>query len=91
IGDKVKVLRKSTYEEYDLWHDLWMPEMNKSIGNEYTIIKCIPNEITWGAEYCKYRLDDSTHLNFPEFVLQGTDIPIGQQLEFPFMSAMDGI
>ena len=44
VGDKVRVLRVPTEEEYDLWKDSWLLEMDSAIGNEYTISHCITRE-----------------------------------------------
>jgi hypothetical protein len=84
VDDKVKVLRASTDDEYDLWLDSWVDEMDFAIGNVYTIIRYITYGLAEGALYGKYILDDGTHCNFPEFVLQ-SEIQVGEQLEFDFM------
>lgn len=78
VGDKVKVLRASTFDEdCTLWGDVWFPfGMDKFIGQEY-IIKTV-TRIEY--KYPSYRLEN---YNFPEFVLQ--DTTIGKQLLFPFM------
>ena len=79
VGDKVKVMRASTDEEYDLWKDSWMLSMNCAIGKIMTIKYVNPN----GNLYPKYSFEE-IGLNFPEFVLQN-DMRVGQQLVFNFM------
>lgn len=82
VGDKVKVLRKSTDKEHDLWKDSWVLEMNDAVGNEYNIIEVMPQE---RLSCPKYRLDlGGIKKNFPEFVLQNV-INVGEQLLFDFM------
>ena len=81
IGDKVKVLRKSTDEEHDLWKDSWTPRMSEYIGKVLTVI-AVGNTGDCYKAY-KYYLSD-VGLNFPEFVLQN-EIQVGQQLLFDFM------
>lgn len=84
VGDKVKVLRKSTYEEYDLWVDSWELCMDRVIGKICTITYCNPNRY-WDSDkiYPKYKLDECG-FHFPEFVLEN-EIQVGQQLLFSFM------
>ena len=85
VGDKVKVMRASTDEEYDLWRDVWMPEMGDVIGEICIIGYCNPNG-HWDSNdlYPKYTLD-KCGLNFPEFVLQKVN-EVGKQLLFDFMT-----
>lgn len=78
VGDKVRVLRASTDEEYDLWRDSWMQRMSYVIGKVMTIVYVDPN----GNLCPKYRFKD-TGLNFPEFVLEH-EIKVSQQLLFSF-------
>ena len=75
IGDKVKILRKSTDDEHDLWGDSWVGEMDKGIGTVATIEYVDCNN---RFPYPKYQLN-FTYLNFPEFVLQKVVVK-GQQL-----------
>ena len=78
VGDKVKVLRASTFEEHHLWGDTWYPPgMDRYIGGKY-IINGITRE---DNEFPSYRFKS---YNFPEFVLQ-SEIQVGQQLLFSFM------
>jgi hypothetical protein len=80
VGDKVRVLRASTEEEYDLWRDSWQPSMNRVVGKVMTIIRVYPNNCSPYPKYCL----EGTGMNFPEFVLE-KEIRIGQQLMFDFM------
>ena len=81
VGDKVRVMRASTDEEYDLWKDTWAGDMSEYIGKVLTVIEVLNTEDYYKAY--KYYLSD-INLNFPEFVLQN-EIRIGQQLLFNFM------
>ena len=84
VGDRVRVMRASTDEEHDLWHDCWMPEMDDVIGKVMIITYVTHDTDMWGDSlYPKYNLLE-TGLNFPEFVLQN-EIRVGQQLLFNFM------
>ena len=83
VGDKVKVLRAPTDEEYDLWRDSWVGDMNGAIGNEYTISHYITREKNFNEYIYKYYLDGRGFC-FPEFVLQKVN-EVGKQLLFSFM------
>ena len=72
VGDKVKVLRASTYKESLLWRDGWVDNMNKMIGKEYVVEYVHTNRDVFPM----YRLGK---YNLPEFVLQNA-CPIGKQL-----------
>ncbi len=82
IGDKVKVLRASTLEEYNLWRDIWESEMNEVIGRVAVI-----ESVSFSCDDCDYHkyMLSITHYYFPEFVLQN-EIQVGQQLLFDFMT-----
>jgi hypothetical protein len=80
VGDKVRILRASTDEEYDLWGDAWCDSwMGENIG-KVLIVNDLQN---WDNcyEYCKYRLNGYW---YPEFVLEN-EIRVGEQLLFSFM------
>ncbi len=81
-GDKVKVLRASTENEYELWGDSWVYKMNQSIGKVFIIrLYCGPHTI---YNFAKYKLEDNSYCWFPEFVLEKESVA-GQQLVFDFM------
>lgn len=89
VGDKVRVLRASTQEEYGMWKDSWMPSMNRVVGKVMTINYVYLNDYPQNHTlYPKYRFE-GIGLNFPEFVLEN-EIQVGRQLLFDFMSATDG-
>ena len=58
IGDTVKVIRKAS--DYEMgWLTAWHPDMDKMIGNEYTVVEIVDGD---------YKLDDLYW--FPFFVLE---------------------
>ena len=83
VGDKVRVLRASTDEEYDLWGDSWVDEMNEAVGKVLTIDYIYCSDYQEEYKYCKYSLVENGYA-YPEFVLQN-DMQVGRQLLFEFM------
>ena len=84
IGDRVRITRASTEEEYDLWWDCWNREMTLTINRVVTICFIDMSGKRDGAKFCKYAFKE-TDYNYPEFVLE-PEVKVGDQLLFPFMS-----
>lgn len=75
VGDKVKVMRKSTRDEIR-----WNPLMNRAIGKTYTVL-----EISYRGDLkLDSKLDTCYNYNYPPL---GVDkvTPKNQQLLFEFM------
>lgn len=65
IGDRVLVTRASTEDEYYLWNNSWIVDMNRTIGKICTI--CQVSNIYKGIY--TYRFEEYS-FSFPEFVLR---------------------
>lgn len=83
VGDRVRITRVATVDEYNLWYDSWNSIMNDYIGKVGTITevhKSRPN-----VAYHKYNIKGCDTWWYPEFVLQGV---VGEQLLFDFMGEL---
>jgi hypothetical protein len=78
VGDKVLITRASTEEEYNLWGDGWISDMDKYIGS-FCVIEAV------------YEEDNTAYLSnagdwaYPIFVLKNANEDKSGQMLFDFM------
>ncbi len=68
VGDKFKVLRKST--PYEVFNDYWTDEMDKAVGNTLELTSCLGHTLKLDGGY-----------NYPFYVLEKVEPPKAKDLK----------